>query len=132
MKKTKVNRGKRLTEVEKNALRRVYRSFLNYMEEFEDTLGFTSNDDEDVLDGVYQDAYDLFFKLQHDLNDEYVDLKRTVFDELYVFIDEKLSTTIEWYNLSGPMELDELIAETGAIYQHMMDSFKEIVDKYLV
>lgn len=128
MEKTEVNKEKQLTEIEKDALRRVYHSFLHYMEEFESTLGFTINDD----DEVYDDAYDLFFELQRDLNYEYIDLKRTVFDKLYAFIDKDLSTTIEWYNYSEPIDLDQIVAETHAMYERMMNSFKEIVDEYLV
>ncbi len=126
MEKTEVNKEKQLTEIEKDALRRVYHSFLSYMEIFKDTEGFS------YVEEDYGNAYMLFDVVKYDLNHEYIDLKRTVFDKLYAFIDKELSKTIEWCALLEPMDFEQEIAAINEMYDHMMNSFKEIVDEYLV
>lgn len=126
MEKIEINKEKQLTEIEKDALRRVYHSFLSYMETFKDTEGFSFGEED------YGNAYILFEALKYDLNYEYIDLKRTVFDKLYAFIDKELSTTIEWYDSLEPMEFEQEMAAIREMYKHMMDSFKAIVDEYLV
>ena len=126
MEKTEVNKEKQLTEIEKDALRRVYHSFLSYMEIFKDTEGFS------YVEEDYGNVYMLFDVVKYDLNQEYIDLKRTVFDKLYAFIDKELSKTIEWCESLEPMDFEQEIAAINEMYDHMMNSFKEIVDEYLV
>ncbi len=126
---TETNNKKQLTESEKIALRNVYRAFLNYMVEFENTAGFLY----DELTGYdIRQAYDLYEKVQYALKYEYIDLKRTVYDKLDTFVNGELSITLEGDEERASMPMEQIIADTQSMYERMMDSFKEIVDQYLV
>ena len=121
---------KELTEAELIAYRNVYHSFLSYMEEFRNTFGFTLAEQDEPYEVT--NAYELFFKLRHDLDYEFIDLKRTVYDKLFTFIDKEVSETIEWSTVSGISDFDEINKESKAIHKRLMDSFQNILGEYLV
>ena len=124
------NNTKRLSESEKAALKKVYHSFLNYMKTFENTYGFLFNADGSEYD--IKNAYFMYENLKYALQLEYVDLKRTVYDELEAFFGGKLTYTLQHEYLPKEDTLDQLEAETIGAYEDIMNDFKEIVDVYLV
>ena len=124
------NNTKRLSESEKVALKKVYHSFLNYMIAFKNTDGFLFNVDGSEYD--IKNAYLMYENLKYALQLEYVDLKRTMYDELEEFFEGEFTVTLGHGYIPGEDSLEQLEAEALEKYEELMNKFKEIVDAYLV
>lgn len=123
--------NKKLTDREKDSLKRVYSSLINYLKLFDKTSGFIWNEDGSDFD--MRLAYVMYDQTKAVLEMEYIDLKRTVYDQLNDFFDHELTCTLESCYLPEEGDYPELKkAETLGMYMHLMDSFKLIVDSYLV
>lgn len=125
----------KLSDREKEALKSVYKAFLAYLEEFNSTTGFLVYPDGSEYS--FGKAYILYENLCKALKLEYIDLKRTLYDELEKFINEDVTYTLEKYGYDGYGEDDEYDGETPearttGLCLHLMEGFKNIVDKYLV
>lgn len=118
-----------LTDREKIALKNVYTSFLNYMKEFETSVGFVWNEDNTSYNMRY--AYHLYEQAKYALELEYIDLKNTVYDRLMEFYCKELT-----YTLEGCYDAEDLpevqLAETQGLYEEMLKQFREIIDPYLL
>ena len=126
---TKLNNG--LTDREKTALRNVYTSFITYMNIFENSVGFVWNEDGSCFD--LRTAYQLYDQTRLTLELEYIDLKKSVYDQLKELYDTELTYTIDVCydpNEGDNPELQQ--AETLALYETIVDKFREIVDPYLL
>lgn len=130
MKTVETINGKYLTEIEKNALRNVYREFLAYLEEFKASDGFRYDDDGNQYN-IFK-RYALYDNLKLAVKNEYIDLKRTMYKELEEFVAGEVSMTLEEYEMSYSEPVEQIAADVEAMYERMMDSFKKIVDEYLV
>lgn len=126
---TERTKTQQLMESEKIALRNVYKEFLDFMETFNESYGFKYVDTEAACE--LTTAYVLYERLKFVLKSEYIDLKRTVYDKLDEFFNGELSMTLEG-DFSEEESMEQLTADVEAMYERMMDSFKEIVDEYLV
>lgn len=129
MNETQIINAKKFTETEKEAMKNVYRAFINYMEEFNDTAGFLLYID----GGKYEiaNAYARYENLKYALKLEYIDLKRTVYDKLETFFEGELTRTLE-HDYEVDDSIEQLEAETLEEYENMMSMFKNIVDEYLM
>lgn len=130
MKTVETEKKQILTESEKHALRNVYRAFLNYMEAFDETTGFIWNQDGSDYD--IRNAYVLYDKLKYGLKYEYIDLKRTVYDELEQFVNGTLSASLEGSFNPEEETTEQVIGAANEQYECWMNEFKTIVDSYLV
>lgn len=121
---------KRLTEAEKVALKNVYREFLNYMEQFKNTTGFLWY--ADGSDYQITNAYARYENLRLTLKMEYIDLKRTVYDKIEELFNGELSYTLEESFLPEEETVEQYEADVMGLYEHLLNTFYEIVDEYLV
>lgn len=121
---------KRLTETEKAALKNVYREFLNYMEQFKNTTGFLLY--EDGSDYQITNAYARYENLKLTLKMEYIDLKRTVYNQIQELFNSELSNTLEESFLPEEESIEQYEADVMGLYEHLLNVFYEIVDEYLV
>lgn len=131
------NNVARLSESEKVALKNVYRTFMNYVNTFEATTGFLYN--ADGSEYQFGNAYALHDNLCSVLQYEYIDLKRTVYDELEGLFKGAVTATLERYTNEGYIDdpEDEFDGETPemraeSLACHLREVFYDIIDKYLV
>lgn len=130
MKTVETENKKLLAESEKTALRNVYRAFLNYMEAFDETTGFLWN-----LDGSDYDirnAYVMYDRLKYALKYEYIDLKRTMYNELEQFVNGTLSASLEGSFNPEEETPEQIMGDAERMYEYWMDEFKAIIDSCLV
>lgn len=119
-----------LTDREKAALKNVYCSFLNYMNVFEKTAGFVWNEDNSDFD--FKIAYRLFEQTKYTLEQEYIDLKRTLYNELKKFFNEELTYTLQGEYFEEEGDTPEMqIGMAESIYEDMVGKFKDIISIYL-
>ena len=129
------NSTMKLSDSEKGALKNVYRTFMNYMNTFDRTTGFLYN--QDGSEYPFSNAYVMHDNLCRVLQYEYIDLKRTVYDELEQFFNGRVTYTLVRYTEDGYEDDDEFDGETpemrtAGLVEYLWKEFYAIIDKYLV
>ena len=120
-----------LTDREKTALKNVYTAFLNYMNVFENSTGFVWNEDNSSFNMRY--AYSLYEQTKYVLEMEYIDLKKSVYDQLKEFYNKELTYTLENCYDEEDGDCPEIQqAQTLDLYEELLKQFKSIVDPYLL
>lgn len=120
-----------MTDREKEALKKVYIAFVNYMNVFENTTGFLWNDDNTDYD--IRQAYWWYGQTKNALALEYIDLKRSVYDELEELFDTELTRTLEDHYSEEDGDYPELArAEVLGWAEELREKFKNIIDPYLM
>ena len=128
---TTIAKEKSLNDRERNALRNVYVSYLNFLNVFQKTGGFIWNTDN--TDFKIAVAYKLYEEAKNILDTEYVDLKASVYDKLKELYNEELTYTLEAYYCEEEGDTPELqIAQTTLLYNDLLGKFREVVDPYLI
>lgn len=131
------NNVTRLSDREKEALKNVYGALLNYLNTFDATTGFLYNPDGSCY--PFNNAYVLHDNLCSVLRCEYIDLKRTVYDELERFFNGIVTATLERYTEEGYIDDEDYEfdgetpeSRTTGLVCTLWEEFYGIVDKYLV
>ena len=121
----------RFTDREKDALKKVYIAFLNYLNVFETSVGFIWEDEYTAFE--IRDAYELYEETKNALEMEYIDLKPSVYDELKSLYNKELTYTLEAFDAELEGECSEIqMVKTTALYDELLEKFKSIINPYLV
>ena len=123
--------SKKMTDQEKRALKNVYLVFKSYMNNFYNTSGFVWN--EDGSDYDKNGCYNMYNNVKAALESEYIDLKRTVYDELKRFIEVDLPYTLEgeWFPEDGETR-EQVAGQACEMYYEYTEQFENIVNPYIV
>lgn len=125
-----------LTDRERAALKNVYISFKTFIDFFYNTEGFDLNKCDE------NQVYTLFNNLYETVELEYIDLKKKLYDALFILVDTDLRESLEAVDMqvkfgtwSSEIDPDEEEFEKYLVnqeYHRYLESFKKIVDPYLI
>ncbi len=119
-----------LTDRELAALKNVYNSVKTFMDFYYNTDCFKK----DKCDK--ESANRMFYRVKENVEAEYVDLKKKLYDALYEFVENDLQELLDDAELqdveSEPYPDEDEEGIKNQVYSGYMDAFKNIIDPYLL